>query len=213
MSKLLAGFLVRRSECGVAALLLLLTGCGVEVTGTPAVPAATTLSTTAATATTGTPIPLPFETTFPDRWNGANDGSPFEPCVAFSDSELVRFRIDPATIEDAAIVNGQGIRGCRWLMPDLFSISSLVTNSDSLNSYRDGTKENNWRANLEVNGRVVGLFATEHGVSSTCSTYVQSYSAGVVTNVVTSTSTEGQAIDACKLAEDFTRAYIDKIPG
>jgi hypothetical protein len=212
MKKSQVSFPVFRKTVGSVALLLFTFGCGVEEVDTQAVAAQDT-SSTQLTASVGTPIPLPFDNQFPDRWNAANNGSPYEPCVAFSDQELVEFEIDPAAIEDAAIVNGQGVRGCRWLMPARFSISNLVTNSSSLKAYRSGTSENNWLPDLNVKGRVVGLFNTNHGRSSTCSTYVQSYSAGVVTNVVTSTSDEGQKIDACKLVVDFTRAYIDKIPG
>jgi hypothetical protein len=132
--------------------------------------------------------------------------------VAFSDDELLRFDIDPSQIEDAAIVNGQGIRGCSWSMPQKFALSSLVTNSRSMAEYRAGTIENEWKEDLEISGKVVGLF-NNAGDPSTCSTYVQSFSAAVVTNVVTSMSSQGRSISACKLVEDFTRAYIDKIPG
>lgn len=191
---------------------MFLAGCSVEDGQTTAV-SADIAATTQAEISTGRPVPLPFENLFPNRWNAANDGSPFEPCIAYSDVELARFEIDPSEIKDAAIVDGQGIRGCSWLMEDRFSLSSLVTNSSSLEVYRRGTSENDWQPNLEIDGRTVGLFSLVHGTSEECSTYVQSYSAAVVVNVVPSTSSEGKSIDTCKLAVDFTRAYIDKIPG
>ncbi|WP_081729905.1 DUF3558 family protein [Williamsia sp. D3] len=201
--------------------LVLLAGCSLDDKTTDAVAAsevlssdvASTKSPTVTTESVGTPIPLPFENPFPDRWNDSNNGSPYEPCVSFSGEELERFQIDPTVIEDAAIVNGQGIRGCSWFMPKRFSLSNLVTNSRSLSEYRAGTVENVWKPNIDINGRIVGLFEANHERSRACSTYVQSFSAAVITNVVTSTSDEGQKIDACKLVEDFTRAYIDKIPG
>lgn len=192
-------------------LLVLLSACNVQNTETLAVPASTA-SVAKSSAISGTPIPLPFENRFPNRWNPSNDGSPFEPCVAFSDDELLRFGIDPSVIEDAAIVDGQGVRGCSWFMKNRFSISSLVTNSSSLEVYRRGTAENHWEPDLRIAERTVGLFSLTHGGSTECSTYVQSHSAAVVTNVVPSTSAEGKAVDTCKLAIDFTRAYIDKIP-
>jgi hypothetical protein len=114
-------------------------------------------------------------------------------------------------MEDAALVDGQGIRGCRWFMPRRFGIGQVVTNSASLEVYKRGTPELDWKSDLMIDGRRVGLFGLNDD-DQTCSTYVQSYSAGVVTNIVTSTTTEGRAIDSCKLVEDFTRAYIDKIP-
>jgi hypothetical protein len=163
--------------------------------------------------TLGTPIPLPFENEFPDRWNPSNNGSPYEPCVAFSDAELIRFQIDPALIEDAAIVDGQGIRGCRWFMRDKFSISQLVTNSESLRQYREGTPDYEWKDSLRINDHEVGLFDLKFEDSS-CSTYVQSYSAAVVTTFAVSMAPEARAdFSPCGLVIDFTTAYIDKIPG
>lgn len=195
------------------AVILCVTACNVDHGGTLAVPVKGTASQAAPGPISATPVPLPFDNPFPNRWNDANNGSPYEPCIAFADSELVRFGIVPSTIEDAAIVDGQGVRGCNWTMKNNFSISHLVTNSRSLDVYRAGTSENIWKPSFEVGGRPVGVFALNFGQSRECSTYVQSFSAAVVTNVVTSTSDEGQKIDACKLVEDFTRAYIDKIPG
>lgn len=202
------------------ALVLMLAGCSLDDKTMDAVAASAVLSsevpstksTIGATESVGKPIPLPFESPFPDRWNDSNNGSPYEPCVSFSDEELERFHIDPTVIEDAAIVNGQGIRGCSWFMPNRFSLSNLVTNSRSLAEYRGGTVENVWKPDIVIKGRTVGLFEANHERSRACSTYVQSFSAAVVTNVVTSTSDEGQKIDPCKLVVDFTRAYIDKIP-
>ncbi|MDV7134064.1 DUF3558 family protein [Williamsia muralis] len=211
---------MRRRPLALIALVLLLAGCSLDDKTTDAVAASEVLSsgvastkpTIVTTESVGKPIPLPFENPFPNRWNDSNNGSPYEPCVSFSDEELERFHIDPTVIEDAAIVNGQGIRGCSWFMPNRFSLSNLVTNSRSLAEYRAGTVENVWKPDIVINGRTVGLFEANHERSRACSTYVQSFSAAVVTNVVTSTSDEGQKIDPCKLVEDFTRAYIDKIP-
>lgn len=207
----ISSFMRRNSSVIIAILMMvLLASCGVVDDRTQAVPAEPPER--LVVETVGTPVPLPFENKFPDRWNGSNDGTPFEPCVAFSEAELKRFDIDPNRIEDAAMVNGQGIRGCSWFMPARFSLSSLVTNSKSMEEYRDGTVENEWISNLIVSNRAVGLFRNA-GDASACSTYVQSYSAAVVTNVVTSMTPEGRSIDSCKVVEEFTRAYIDKIPG
>lgn len=159
-----------------------------------------------------TPIPLPFENIFPNRWNSSNNGSPYEPCVAFSDRELERFEIDPDSLEDAAQVDGQGTRGCNWLMPDKFSLGQVVTNSGSLDEYKKGTSDYEWMPDIEFQGRTVAQFALNFEDSGTCSTYVQSGAAGVITNVVTSKTDAGRAMDACTVVQDFTRAYIDKIP-
>lgn len=99
------------------------------------------------------------------------------------------------------------------MMDDRFAFSNLVTNSRSLDIYRAGVSEYDWHPDLEIDGRTVGLFSMVEGNSVDCATYVQSFAAAVITSVVTSSSTEGQTIDACKIVVDFTRAYIGKIPG
>jgi hypothetical protein len=192
----------------LAAVCLLIAGCEVEGTATQAVPEQSSSNVKSNTST----HPLPFENLFPNRWNSSNDGTPYEPCTSFSRDELARFEIDPTVIEDAAIVDGQGIRGCRWLMRGRFSLGQVVTNSSSIEVYKVGTPELAWKQNLEVDGRTIGVFGlNDH--DATCSTYVQSQSAAVVTNVLISSEPEARAtIDACKLVEEFTRAYIDKIP-
>lgn len=97
-------------------------------------------------------------------------------------------------------------------MRDEFAISNLVTNSKSLSEYKNNSPELEWKPNLTVDGRVVGLFDLRDDETS-CSTYVQSYAAGVVTNVIVSSdSSARERFNPCKLAVDFTRAYIDKIP-
>lgn len=196
----------------ILGLAFVLLSCHVKDESTRAVPISHSGSSTEQT-TTETPLPLPFENRFPNRRNGSNNGSLYEPCIAFSADELARFQVDPTSIEDAALVDRQGTRGCNWIMQSRFGIGQVVTNSESLASYKRGTSEYDWRPEFEVAGRVVGLFALAFDDSGSCSTYVQSFAAGVVTNVVVFDSGDGRTAHACKLAEDFTRAYIDKIPG
>ncbi|GEE02073.1 hypothetical protein nbrc107696_25190 [Gordonia spumicola] len=58
---------------------------------------------------------MPFTVTNPDRWNAQNDGVSFEPCTAFTYTQLVEMRVDPRTVVDASAErrypNG---RGCTW---------------------------------------------------------------------------------------------------
>lgn len=190
-------------------LLVTATACQVQDGSTDARPQVSS-SEMEVPVVTGTPIPLPFENRFPNRWNPSNDGTSFEPCVAYSNDELIRFDVDPLQREDAALVDGQGTRGCNWHMSGRFSLGQVVTNSTSLDSYRSGVSEVNWKQDLDVNGRRVGIFTVDYANSQLCSTYVQSSGAGVVTNLLTDVSSKD--IDACDRVEDFTRAYIDKIP-
>ncbi|WP_207842559.1 DUF3558 family protein [Williamsia soli] len=186
-----------------------LSACHIDDPSTDARPV---VDSSRAAAVNGTPVPLPFDNPFPNRWNASNDGTSFEPCVAYTSGELSRFKVDSSKIEDVAQVDGQSTRGCHWYMSDQFDLGQLVTDASSLDEYRTASTDLDWKPDLEVGGRTVGLFAVDYGTSKTCSTYVQSFSAGVVTNVITSTSPYGQSVDACKLVIDFTRAYIDKIP-
>ncbi|PYE14692.1 uncharacterized protein DUF3558 [Williamsia limnetica] len=201
------------AKSGLLVLILLsVVACQTANTNTKAVPAPG-YSQAQASSTLGTPIPLPFENRFPNRWNDSNNGTPFEPCVAYTDRELKRFDVDPSVVEDVAQVDGQGTRGCRWFMRDEFDLGQVVTNASSLSEYRTASPELRWLPDLVVDGRIVGSFVIDDGTDSTCSTYVQSFGAGVVTNVVASSSQKGRAMNACALVEDFTRAYIEKIPG
>ncbi|PXW30027.1 UNVERIFIED_CONTAM: uncharacterized protein DUF3558 [Williamsia faeni] len=188
--------------------VLLVAACSVQAENTEALPGPAELQTQIPRPS----ISLPFDNPFPDRTNQSNDGSVFEPCIAYDDSELIRFDIDPKLIEDVAIVNGQGIRGCKWVMPERFSLSVAVTNSNSLEEYRSGAIEYNWMTDLELGERTVGYFELDHGFSKACLTYVQSANAGVVTKVVTYEDDNGPVGGACELVANFTRAYIDKIP-
>ncbi|HEY9312191.1 DUF3558 family protein [Williamsia sp.] len=192
-------------------ILVAVSGCQNGDTTTKAVPI-TANPPGESSIVSGTPVPLPFDNRFPNRWNPANDGTSFEPCVAYSDEELTAFGIDPAQIEDVAQVDGQGTRGCSWKMPDGFSLSQVVTNSESLDVYRQGVSEVDWRSDLLVGDRRVGSFGIQYESSELCSTYVQSFKAGVVTNVMVFDSAEGKAAEPCEFVDSFTRAYIDKIP-
>lgn len=186
----------------------LASGCAVDDSSTRAVPAGEQGQVDGAAETQ---TPLPFESRFPNRTNAANDGTPYEPCTAFAAADLEKFNIDYTVVEDAAQVDGQGTRGCHWFMPQAFGFGQVVANSASLDIYKRHTPELDWRPDVVIGGRTVGVFGLkDHG--GTCSTYVQSYSAGVVTNILTSTEPEARTVDACQMVLDFTRAYIDKIP-
>lgn len=157
-------------------------------------------------------VALPFDNPFPNRWNPSNDGTSYEPCVAFSQEELQRFGVDDKFVEDAAQVDGQGIRGCIWYMRDTYSLSIVVTNAESLSQYKSGTPELDWKQDRLVNGRVVGLADLAYD-DATCTTYIQSGRSIVATDVTISSAKEARdRYDPCKIVLDFTAAYIDKIP-
>jgi len=155
---------------------------------------------------------LPFENKFPNRWNASNDGTPFEPCVAFSEEELSRFEIDAAVVEDAAQVDGQGVRGCMWFMPDLFSIGVVVTDADSLAQYKLGMPEIDWKSDVNLGGRVVGM-AVLNDDETACMTYVESLESIVVIDVgIVGGSEVRSQHDPCRIAVDFMASNLEKIP-
>jgi Protein of unknown function (DUF3558) len=156
-------------------------------------------------------VPLPFENRFPNRKNLSNDGTTFEPCVAFTDEELTRYGVDPTAVEDAAQVDGQGIRGCAWFMPRQFSLGVVVTNAESLERYKTGKPELDWETDILVDDRLIAV-ARLNDDDSTCMTYIQSMDAVVVIDVVLIGVNRGEGDDPCRKVVDFTSAYLDKIP-
>jgi hypothetical protein len=125
---------------------------------------------------------------------------------------LSEFGINPEAIEDIAQVDGQGTRGCHWYMPRKFGFGQVVTNSSSLSEYQNALSELDWKPDIVIDGRTVGVFDLKDDAGS-CSTYVQSYSAAVITSVTVSTSPDARSTyDPCELVFAITRAYIDKIP-
>ena len=97
-------------------------------------------------------------------------------------------------------------------MPDRFALSSVVTNAKSLGEYKAGKSELEWKSDLLIEGRVVGL-ADLNDDASSCSTYVESNESIVATTVMISAAPEASAqFDPCRIVIDFTTAYIDKIP-
>lgn len=123
---------------------------------------------------------LPFTTDFKDRWNRANSASEYEPCTSISGATLVSLGLDPESVEDTAVVDGQTARGCAWYsLPPLGTalyISQAVGNSPSISAYKKKYEGlTRWRQDLLIDGRTVGV--EEDGLGG-CMTYVQSGAAG-----------------------------------
>ena len=199
----------------VTVFYLTISACSVSGEGAqPGLGSPTSQSLPSASTSTSTSVEvsLPFHNPFPNRWNSSNDGTTFEPCVAFSEKELLRFGVDPAVIEDAALVDGQGVRGCEWFMPRSFSLNVVVTNSTSLDDYKSGRGELLWKPDLVVDDRVVGI-AQLNSDDHVCMTYIQSSAAIVATSVVITGGVEAlRNYDPCQLVIDFTKSYLDRIP-
>ena len=194
---------------------ILASGCASTIRGTPQSQMTQAGSSTDRPRQTDSRgVPLPFVTEFYDRWNPANSGSTYEPCTALSKSDLLSLGLDPNSVKDAAVVDGQTARGCSWFsVPptagDLY-VHQTVGNSPSLQAYKKKYKNIAvWRSDLMINGRQVGL---EEDVMGGCTTYVQSAGAGVVTGTTSSGNRKLSLDDQCARALEFTRATIVGIP-
>lgn len=157
--------------------------------------------------------PLPFSNSFPNRWNGNNDGTSYEPCTADARSAREALGIDESTVRDVAVADHQTARGCRWKFKErrLASLGQSLGNFDgSLSDYKAEPKlvKFSFREDRVIHGRLVSVFTIEN---DTCSVAVKSGKAIIVTSVDIIHQTP--RIDSiCQMAIDYTRATIDQMP-
>lgn len=106
------------------------------------------------------PVPradLPFTPAVEGRLNDRNNGSTFEPCIAYSDDELTAIGIKPATRRDAAMSESPNYRGCHWDVGASSTVSQIVTNQGSLADYLRHHGERQWRLAATTTGRTVAI--------------------------------------------------------
>ena len=209
--------LTRLSILAFAVCSALIAGCATEVTGQPA----SSSEIASSSSTSATPRQtdargkhLPFLTKFFERWNPGNDGTDYEPCTTLTADQISSLGLDPNTMKDVAIVDGQTARGCTWnakqpIGSDLY-LNQKVGNSKSLADYKYKYRNlGKWRPDIYIRGRQVGV--EEDGFDG-CTTYVQSGQSGVITST-TSTGAREQTLDEqCEWVFAFTEATIDQIP-
>ena len=201
-----------------AAATTLFTGCAVSGTSTP--DAGRTVISTDTIVTDDETVrqidaegrALPFTTTFPRRWNTGNDGTSYEPCTSATTDILRDAGLDPLSVKDAATVDFQTARGCKWKYSDrrLASLSQTVGNSSDLSTYkRDQSTAVTWNNDIRMNGRLVAVSTEPDG--RICDTYVESGTAIVVTSAYF--NHDRPPLDQiCDKAIAFTRATIDQMP-
>lgn len=157
---------------------------------------------------------LPFTTTFPNRWSRNNDGTTYEPCTALSAEALQSLHLNPGTASDAAIADGQTVRGCRWLYRDNSShrlgqhVGNMNGGVTGISDYKLQYNDFTWFPDLTIGGRRVGLFSLGRDA---CDTLVESGTAFVFTNVALGRS-DDDVTENCDRAIAFTRATIDLMP-
>lgn len=157
---------------------------------------------------------LPFDSTFTKRWNSANDGTDYEPCVAASAQILSDLGVDPTSVRDAAGTDGQTLRGCDWEYRGdggaRWTVSQIVGDSEGLASYKRRYQAGHWRDDLDLAGRTVGVI--EEPDFGNCGTYVQSGASGVHTIVFHRGRPHPATDEVCERALAFTRATIGQMP-
>ncbi|NDK89739.1 DUF3558 domain-containing protein [Gordonia desulfuricans] len=195
---------------------VLLSGC--EVYGT-----AVSQESISATLAQPTPTPpirqtdtqgnfLPFQTTFPNRWNTNNDGTEYEPCTAVAETTVSSFGALPSTVRDVAVANFQTARGCRWYFgPSRTpSISQSVGNAPPITEYKERLATTfYWFPDQQFRGRTVAIGSLGPDV---CTTFVRSGNANITSSYSDLNRPTPPLPTLCAKALEFTRATIDKMP-
>ena len=159
---------------------------------------------------------LPFTNRFPNRWSINNDGTSYEPCTYVTDATVVRFGLDPRSVEDAASSDFQTARGCRWYYIDdplsslSQSVGNLVQPSQGLRGHKDRIGNTfELLPDLEIGGRQVVQGSRLPG---SCSVFVRSGDAVVGTTVNRFDIVRPPTAEVCNTAVGFLRATIADIP-
>ncbi len=198
------------SLLAVGTIVVASLGCGVDSDSNVEAPSSTSV---VIRQTDDAGKPLPFENTFPKRWNSSNDGTPYEPCTAVDQDVADEVGLDLSTTADAASVSGQTLRGCSWDYAGEiiggWNANQIVADFQSLESYKRNNPNFTWRENIVVNDRIVGIASLNQ---TSCFTYVQSNDSGVSTGAAYHTLPAPTLDEVCERAIELTRATIDKIP-
>ncbi|NDZ93274.1 DUF3558 domain-containing protein [Streptomyces sp. SID6673] len=198
----------------IAMACVVLTSCSNSVTGLPAGETINTSSDSKSPRQTDeNGVQLPFDNTFSDRWNSSNDGTSYEPCTV-DKRKLTGIGIDASSVRDAAIVDGQSLRGCRWkYLPPKTTFQDIyqaVVNSESLEWYKIHNSIGNiWLPDRVVDGRSVGTASDKSGG---CIAYLQSGAAAVITGASYNLTPSLPVPEICGYVIDMVTATIDKIP-
>ncbi|GAA0996020.1 hypothetical protein GCM10009551_061910 [Nocardiopsis tropica] len=176
----------------------------VEVTAAPATPSRTAAPT----------APLPFATTVEGRTNERNDGTRFEPCIAYTSQELRVLNIDPTTIRDAGKSRSPNFRGCDWSgvrsSPsdrEYLNFSQIVGNQDTLDGYKRDQNFRSWQPDRMVQGRRLAVATTP----TDCTAVFLSEAAVVITGALPLRASPGLTRE-CDAAIAFATLAISKAP-
>lgn len=157
-------------------------------------------------------VPLPFTPTITERANDRNDGTPFEPCTAYSDSEVRTLGASPSSISDAAFSDSPNYRGCHWNSTNKAGqFSQTVGNERSLADYKTKQSFRPWRADMQISGRTV-IWTTED--DDGCFASFMSQKAIVHSSYRTTSAGKPSPglVEECRIAIAFATLAISKAP-
>ena len=153
---------------------------------------------------------LPFKNSVRDRWNPSNNGTDYEPCTAFTTAELDELGVASSSIRDAATVDGQSLRGCRWYYRESrdWVADQLVINYRSRAEYLASNPD--FAVNYEVNidGITVGVIEDS---TDACFTYIQSGRAAILTSAASHVKPAPPRGQICQRAIALTQLTLKKI--
>ncbi|WP_244881076.1 DUF3558 domain-containing protein [Tsukamurella pseudospumae] len=182
---------------------LVLSGCAVTISGEPI----------AAGNSRTAPRPLPFNPTIKERTNDRTDGTSFEPCAAYTESELRALDINPTSIEDAAKVDSANYRGCHWRANDYTvargggDYSQVVGREMTLDDYKRYMNSLPWQTDHIVHGRHLAI-AIENNY---CIAAFASDESIVTTTAASTNPSPGRTVE-CARAVAFASLAITKAP-
>ncbi|MBN7437930.1 DUF3558 domain-containing protein [Mycobacteroides abscessus] len=192
--------LVRTASVWAPIVALSLTSCGTVTNGT-AVSATSATSTEEAASTTSAPA-IPHQ---PASKN--NDGTTFDPCVAYGTDDLRAVGLDPASGKD---IDSALLRGCKWYGAG-WRVQVAVLNG-SIDRYRD-QKLFPGSQPIIVDGLSGVTYRDEPGNMRNCFVEIPSQQATVGTIVeVSDAPALDQIPDACTKAVEVATLTAKKLP-
>lgn len=192
----------------LSTVALIAAGCGGPIAGDAITPTATESS--GAVAATGSSPSV--SNTLPGPHpppNQNNNGTTFDPCLAYTAAELKAWGIDPTTVNDVA-VDDTLQRGCTWKGAG-WVLQQLITNR-SISEYLDPANYPDAKPLT-----IAGLQASQHrlGQAGTtfCSVQIPSQKAVIATLVsIRDTKAEKEIPDACTKAIQIATDTAEKLP-
>ncbi|MEU9804627.1 DUF3558 domain-containing protein [Mycobacterium sp. NPDC050853] len=184
-------------------MVALSAGCNSAVDGQPlsAISKTTGSNTSSSAPTVTNTLPGPHPPP-----NQFTDGTSFDPCFAYSSSEIESWGVSPSNVVDVGADN-ELVRGCRW-RGDGWNVSQLVANrtvSEFL-AYPDAKS-------TEIGGLQGAVYWNPPGTRERCEVVLPSQRAVVSTGVhVLDSKAERTVPDLCQKAIDIAAQTAPRLP-